>query len=126
MSDRIFSTYCAIVDALENPTPAQKIRSAALEAADEADPFIIPLSKSKMPDRPKDAPAPVTNLTVLEAVEKRLAALEGLPVVSPDRMDVLRDMARAGMSRQECIERIIAYYTARLSDEELDCERPYG
>lgn len=107
-------TYCSILNALENPTPAEKIRRAALDAAEEADPFIIPLSKSKMLNRPQAESAPVSNLAVLEAVEKRLAALEGQQVVTPDRLEVLRGMVRDGLTRYEGKERIIAFYTARF------------
>ncbi|PKN07084.1 MAG: hypothetical protein CVU73_14750 [Deltaproteobacteria bacterium HGW-Deltaproteobacteria-8] len=117
MSDSVFSTYCAIVDAIENPTPAQKIRNAATAAAEEADPFIIPPSKSNVPYKPYDTPNPVKDLAVLEAVENRLALLEGqhgVPLIVNDRLETLRGMVRSGLSRRACIERIIAYYTERL------------
>lgn len=108
-------SYCSISYALENPTPARKIRYAALEAAEEADPFIIPLSRARMPDKPQGpTPAPVDDLTVLEAVEKRLALMDGQRDVPPDRLEVLRDMVQDGLTRHECIERIIAFYTKRL------------
>lgn len=107
-------TYISIVSRIENPTPAQKIRSAALKAADEAAPFIIPTGIPEISDRLQSNTDPEQCFVVLEAVEKRLALLEGHQAVAPGRMKVLRAMIRAGVSKHECIERIIAFYTERL------------
>lgn len=107
-------TYSAILHRMESPTPAQKIRDAANAAADEAAPFIMPTGELKIGDTPYDTPDPEKDLAVLEAVEKRLALMEGQQRVTPDRMEALRSMVRDGLTRYEGKERIIAFYTSRL------------
>lgn len=117
MDDKDWGLYKAIHAALENPNPAQRIRDAANAAESEADPFIIPTGIPDDSDKPFDAPDPEKDLAVLVAVETCLALMEGqhgVPLLLNDRMEALRAMLRDGLTRYECKERIIAFYTSRL------------